>query len=157
MILGAEIGLCIYGLYALIQGRLNLWTGRDLEGTPARVLGAVAMVPIVLAFVVGLVLGAVTRGDPARMASLSTSFPWIELGILVACVAAIYGIGWPLSGRPAPRRVLGSQLPGRSASVPGRPGAPRPSGTSAYSAPNRMAPVGRPNRHDRSPLTRILA
>ena len=39
MILGAEIGLFIYGLYALFAGKYSLGKGRTLEGNKARFLG----------------------------------------------------------------------------------------------------------------------
>jgi hypothetical protein len=60
MILGAEIGMLIVGIMALVQGRLPLTKTREVRGLPARLLAIVALLPLPLSFVGGLLLGIAT-------------------------------------------------------------------------------------------------
>lgn len=54
MILGIEIGLTVYGLYALISGKVSIRRG-VVTGIPARIAGAVFLMTIPLAFFYGMV------------------------------------------------------------------------------------------------------
>lgn len=49
MILGAEIGLAIWGLIALIRGRMVVSKTKVVIGVPARLLGLLALTPLPLA------------------------------------------------------------------------------------------------------------
>ena len=57
MILGAEIGLLIYGIYSLATGKYSLNKGKVLTGGKARLLGILCMLPLPLAFIAGVLLG----------------------------------------------------------------------------------------------------
>jgi uncharacterized protein YacL len=57
MILGAEIGLLFYGIYSLITGKFSIGKGRSVIGVKARILGAICVLPLPIAFSAGLVLG----------------------------------------------------------------------------------------------------
>lgn len=90
MILGAEIAMLILGLYALIAGKLKLSKMMDLQGTRARIAGVIMMLPLPLAFGIGLVMG-VMIGMGVLPSSLQ-GWSWcIELVILVACIAGVFG------------------------------------------------------------------
>lgn len=57
MILGLEIGLFVFGLMAVINGRMKFGENKVVEGLGARLLGLLAMAPLPLAFTVGFVYG----------------------------------------------------------------------------------------------------
>jgi hypothetical protein len=57
MILGIELGLTVYGLYALIAGKITMRRGK-VTGTPARIAGVVFMLTIPLAFFFGILFRA---------------------------------------------------------------------------------------------------
>ena len=102
MILGAEIGLLILGIPALVTGQLTLTKTRVVEGTAARLLAIIALLPLPLVMVVGMVVGAVVvlqGGDPT-LSSMRWTFTLIELAIVVGCIAALYAIGWYITRVP---------------------------------------------------------
>lgn len=95
MILGAEIAMLIMGLIALVKGKMTLSKKRVLLGTPARVMGVVAMLPIpislCLAFLAAIVLAATDSTmteDSFRGYAIA-----IELGVLILTLVAVYGVG----------------------------------------------------------------
>lgn len=102
MILGAEIGLMVMGVIALVKGKLTLTKDRVVYGTPARILAILAFLPLPLSFVTGMIYGMylATQGRTGLDDSNRLWAIGIELGILVACIVAMYGIGWRLA-RPA--------------------------------------------------------
>jgi hypothetical protein len=51
MILGLEIALAVYGLFGLVGGTLIVSKSRVVQGYRARLLGLLALVPVVAAFV----------------------------------------------------------------------------------------------------------
>jgi hypothetical protein len=55
MILGIEIGLTVYGLYALIAGKVSLRRG-TITGAPARIAGVVFLMTIPIAFFYGMIV-----------------------------------------------------------------------------------------------------
>jgi hypothetical protein len=88
MILGAEIGLLVYGIIVLIRGKYNLGTGKIITGSRARMLGAVCLVPIPLAMAAGFVLGFLN--PEAQMAGqLKGLVAGIEVAILIGTVIAL--------------------------------------------------------------------
>jgi phage FluMu protein Com len=114
MILGAEIGLIIFGIYALITGKLTLSKNRIVRGTAARLLAVIALLPLPLSlaviFTVGMVV--VSRGgtfDPSE-GSARLKFSLIEAGIVVGCLIAVYAIGLPVAARQAARRALVEEM-----------------------------------------------
>ena len=60
MILGGEIALIIYGIYALIRGSFRVGKGRNVTGNKARILGFLCLVPMPLSFCAGAVIGVVS-------------------------------------------------------------------------------------------------
>jgi hypothetical protein len=57
MLLILEIGLSIYGLYALITGKFCLGKEGVATGTEARIAGVIFMLTVPIAFFVGLMFG----------------------------------------------------------------------------------------------------
>ena len=102
MILGAEIGLFVMGVIALVKGKLTLSKTRVVYGTPARLLAIIAFLPLPLAFSAGVVYGVIlaAQGREVTIDSVGPTMIGIEVAILVACIAAMYGIGWAIA-KPA--------------------------------------------------------
>lgn len=59
MILGIEVGLLVYGVIALFNGKFAVSKTRAVFGWPARLLGLVAMSLLPACIMVGLVIGVV--------------------------------------------------------------------------------------------------
>ena len=57
MLIGAEIGLFVYGIYVLITGKYSLGRRGFVYGTPARILGVLCLLPLPVAFGLGLIVG----------------------------------------------------------------------------------------------------
>jgi WD40 repeat protein len=102
MIIGLEIGMLVAGLYALIRGRLPVTRDRVLHGAAARVTGVVLLLPIPLAFLVGLVYGLLfgLGAPPADLQKLQTTGHLIEAGVALACLAGSMVLAWSLSPGP---------------------------------------------------------
>ena len=99
MILGAEIGLLIMGIYALATGKLTLTKRRVVRGTRARLLAIIALLPIPITVLLGMILGIIFIGQGRSVSG--SEFRWmatgIEAGVVVLCVIALYAIGWRLA------------------------------------------------------------
>src|SRR5262245_40336323 len=108
MLLGAEIGLLVYGIYAFFTGKLTLGAGRVVYGSTAQFLGIVSCAPLVLSFLVGVVIGA-AKGKNA-IEAMRWNLVAIEVAILVASLAVIYAIGWVSAETPVsyanPKRLF---------------------------------------------------
>ncbi|MCC6509523.1 MAG: hypothetical protein IT423_10470 [Pirellulaceae bacterium] len=94
MILGAEIGITIYGLIALIRGKMSLGKGRILTGTPARILGVIGLCMLPLVFLFGFFYGlmATLQGiDVTQMSGIKLI--WIDLLALAIVLITINVLG----------------------------------------------------------------
>jgi hypothetical protein len=102
MILGAEIGLMVMGIIALVKGKLTLTKNRVVHGTPARLLAILTFLPMPLAFASGVTYGVylVAQGREVTEDSVRYTMIGVEVGILVLCIVALYAIGWKLAGPP---------------------------------------------------------
>jgi phage FluMu protein Com len=114
MILGAEIGLIIFGIYAMVTGKLTLTKTHIVRGTAARLIAVIALLPLPLSLAVIFTAGilAVNRGailDP-NDSSARLKYSLIEAGIVVGCLIAVYAIGWPVAARQAARRALVEEM-----------------------------------------------
>jgi hypothetical protein len=88
MILGAEIGLLVYGIIVLIRGRYSLGKGKTVTGFRARLLGAICLVPIPLAMAAGFVIGFLY--PEAQLAGqLKGLIAGIEIAIIIGTVTAL--------------------------------------------------------------------
>ena len=102
MILGAEIGMLIFGLLALIRGKLTLTKKRVIQGPMARVLAIIAMLPMPISLGIGVIVGfaMAAQGKQFDPNEMRGTFALVELGVIVACLVAIYAIGWSWAESP---------------------------------------------------------
>ena len=80
MVLMLELLLFIFGLVLVACGKLPVSSKRAVEGVPARMLGVLAMLPLVLMFGIGLV-----QQEPAaetRRPALSGNIHVVLAGII---------------------------------------------------------------------------
>lgn len=113
MILGAEIGLLVFGVIALATGKLTLSKTRVVRGWAARLLGVIALLPLPLSFMIGITYGVVlaAQGRDVTADSVRWTMTGIEAGVLVLCAAAIYAIGWRLAGPAEAAPAAASAVP----------------------------------------------
>jgi hypothetical protein len=93
MIIGAEIGLLVLGVYALIVGKLptNKKSKYVLRGWPVRLIGIIAVLPIPMSFLVASMVAAflVVQGKEVTRESFFWVGTAIEGSVLVICIAVI--------------------------------------------------------------------
>jgi hypothetical protein len=91
MILGAEIALIIYGIYALVRGSFSLGKGRSVTGNKARILGLLCLVPLPLSFCAGAVIGVVSAigGGAVENFWLYTAAEFIILLMVIVIVSVL--------------------------------------------------------------------
>jgi hypothetical protein len=106
VILGAEIGLLVFAIFTLVRGKLVLTKNRIVTGVPARLLALIGFLPLPLSLVLGFAIGVflVGRGQPVEQTHLKIIGAVVELGVLVFCIAALYGIGLMIAKPPEPAR-----------------------------------------------------
>ncbi len=98
MICGMEIGMFIAGVMALIKGRMTISKTRAVEGVPARLLGLIAMTPLPIVLLVGVVIGVI-QGDNAQALLANNNLAMIltEAGIVIGIAVLVFGVGFALS------------------------------------------------------------
>jgi hypothetical protein len=94
MILGAEIGVTIYGLMALIRGKFSMGKNREIVGLPARMLGLLCLATLPLVIGLGFVVGfaAAMNGKDLSTAN-PLQFIWIDIVVLVSIFLCVTLIG----------------------------------------------------------------
>jgi len=102
MILGIEIALIVLGIMALVKGKIQLSKNRVVQGTPARLLAIVCFAPLPLAFMSGIAYGAYLATQGGDLESHKWIFIAIEAGVVVACLALLFILGFALATSPAP-------------------------------------------------------
>jgi hypothetical protein len=96
------IGFAILGIAALITGKITLSKNKVVLGTPARLLGLLALTPLPIVLVIGVAY-AVASGpaDPEKFQKDNQLvFAAIEIGTLVVVGAVVFGIGAALAVSP---------------------------------------------------------
>lgn len=88
MILGAELGLLIYGIYVLIKGQYSLGKGKKVFGTQARILGGVCLVPMPLSVIMGIVV-ALFYSQALADGPFNRLVTGLEAGILICTVIVL--------------------------------------------------------------------
>jgi hypothetical protein len=102
MILGLEIAMLIGGIVALVTGKLKLSQRMVTEGVAARLAGAVFLLPLPMAFTIGLVIGFMqaTQGRP-----VDGGFNWtlvlMEAGVVLVCL--VLGLVIAFAGGKVPK------------------------------------------------------
>jgi tetratricopeptide (TPR) repeat protein len=113
MLLGAEIGLLLAGIYCFFSGKYPLTKQRVVYGPTASLLGLLSCAPFVLSILFGFVVGLTKT--KASIEAMRGTFIVVEIGILICSVAVIYAIGLASSESPinyaeAGRMVLTGNL-----------------------------------------------
>lgn len=91
MILGAQIGLLIYGMIAIIRGSYSLGKGRKIIGTDARRLGAVCLAPIPLSALAGFGIGFLNP-EAVSSGELRGMIAGVEVAILICTIVALIAL-----------------------------------------------------------------
>jgi hypothetical protein len=93
-----EVALAVFGLMALVKGRMSLGK-KVVIGTPARALGLLAMAPLPIAFIAGVIYGA--RQAAAGKGQLGNddtlTLAAIEAGIVIVTALVVFGIAATLA------------------------------------------------------------
>jgi len=85
-----EIGMFIAGLIALISGRFTLTKQNVLTGTRARIAGAILILPLPIAFGIGLLMGALA-GSGAIPSDTLQYAACVDIALVIAGLAGAYG------------------------------------------------------------------
>lgn len=105
MICGLQIGLAIFGLIALIRGKMTISKSKVIVGTPARLIGLLALVPIPLTLGVGMLIGiakVAEGGNPEKIAEDNRGLLMgVEIGIVIVTAILVFGLGAALGVSPA--------------------------------------------------------
>ena len=110
MIIGAEIGLLIYGIIALIRQKFKVGKQGEVTGWRAVVLGLVCMAVLPCAIVVGLIVGIILAIQKIEANFLA--FIWIDIAAIVIALATVAILG---------RKFLAQQLAQTSIAPPAIP------------------------------------
>src|SRR5215831_8335583 len=87
MILGIEIAMLIVGILALVRGKLTISKTKVVEGTPARLLGILALTPLPAAFLA--IMAYIASQGPADPEKFAEEKKWTLVGIEAAVVIGI--------------------------------------------------------------------
>jgi len=100
-----EIGMLIMGIVALVKGKISLTANRVVYGIPARIIGALLMLPLPLVFGGVMVLGVfmAAQGKPVDRENLRPPAAIMEISILVIIGITVVVIGLATAGKP-PRK-----------------------------------------------------
>lgn len=79
MVMGLEIGMLSYGLYALFTGKFQISKQRIVVGNSARLSGLFLVLPLPVVFILFLGMGSQIQG--MNIAPIA-----IEVGIIVICL-----------------------------------------------------------------------
>ncbi len=98
-----EAFFVIFGLYALLAGRIRISGKHSVVGTRARVIGLILIAPVILAFCGGIIV-PVSTGSPLRG---STYVDMLYLEIAVMSAAVIAAIVLSTTAPETPAAVVG--------------------------------------------------
>ena len=104
MLLALEIGMLVFGIVTLAQGKITFSRTKVVEGAPAYIAGVILLLPLPLAIMAGIFvsLDAIQKGreiDPA-----DSKFLLIEGGLILACFLLTTVICVACSGEPRRNR-----------------------------------------------------
>lgn len=104
MICGLEIGLAIFGLIALVRGKMTLTKNKIVVGIPARLLGLIALAPFPIFLLVGVAFGVMNANapDPEKVAKDNQGlFTAIEVGVVILTAIVVFAVGAMVAVSPA--------------------------------------------------------
>ncbi len=105
MIFGLEIGMLIFGIIALVTGKIKFSPKRIATGAAARIAGVMLILPMPLALAAGAFIGLLqaSQGKPLNLDQLKFKVAIVEIGIVVACPLLAIIIG-AIAARPPEAR-----------------------------------------------------
>ena len=112
MLLGAELALLIYGIYALIKGEFGFSKDYKITAWRARVCGAACLVPIPLMFAIGIVYGIVlvVGGTPPEDIEGNTGLlTLIEIAVVISTLIGVFFLAKYFKSQE-PDQVTGKQV-----------------------------------------------
>jgi len=89
MIIGAEIALLFFGLWALFKGEYPLGKNKILHGKYARICGVVCLTPIPLAHAFSFVCGVYLGIKGVTPTQIKSQYHWHFVGIEAASIVLI--------------------------------------------------------------------
>ena len=110
-----EIAMLIFGLIGLISGKLTLSKNFVLQGTRARIAGAILALPLPLALLTGVILGVLISAGalPSNAVSFASI---IEIGLVLISLAG--SIGYASATKPAGLPTPPTQHPSEPPAIP---------------------------------------
>jgi hypothetical protein len=89
-----DIAMLVFGIITLVRGRFLLTRAKEVRGWPARLIGVVLLLPFPLAFLAGIVLGAifVVQGQDVQGKDLELVTRGVGRAIVVLCFLTAIGI-----------------------------------------------------------------
>jgi hypothetical protein len=106
----AEIIMLVGGLVALVTGKLKLSNALQLEGTPARIAGAILMAPLPLALAIGFMIGLLIGMGALPESALGLSTV-IEIALVLGALVAAYFYGRSARSAQPPAGPGGTHMP----------------------------------------------
>ncbi len=97
MCIGLELGLVVFGIFALVKGRFSVSRSKVVAGTAARVMGVLALLPIPLAIVVHTLYAAasIRSGTEMDRAAAQDVDGAITIGVVVLLLVVGIALGKP--------------------------------------------------------------
>jgi hypothetical protein len=100
MLLALEIGMLVFGIVTLAQGKITFSRTKVVEGAPAYITGVILLLPLPLAFMVGIMVGLEAAQKGRQIDPLDSKFILIEGGIILACFLVVMFICAACSSEP---------------------------------------------------------
>src|SRR5438477_6757840 len=99
MILGAEIGMIVMGIMALVKGQMVLTKKKIVYGTPARFLAIITFLPLPTSLVIAATVAtiSVAKGQNVTQESFKWTGAGIEAAVVVFYIILLYAIGLRLA------------------------------------------------------------
>jgi hypothetical protein len=150
MLIIAELGTLVWGIYVLVAGKLTVGTNYVVQGVAARLLALLLIAPLPAALTIGIAYGLHIASQGRMMTpDEQMTLTAVEFGILIGCVALVYAIGWPLGGPDVDPNSAYSQYIAHNA-YPQQYGQPQypptnPYSDNPYQAPQTFSPP--PGQH----------
>jgi hypothetical protein len=99
----AELGIMVFGIVVLATGKVKISSDRVVQGAPARVIGAILLLPLILGvggeFLLGIILGVqqARTGQPITAAEIQAKMQ-IPVLILHATVFVLtFGVAFAIA------------------------------------------------------------
>jgi hypothetical protein len=89
MICGLQIGMLVFGIIALVKGRVKMGK-KELRGGPARLVGILGVLPMPLTFAMGFFIGFYLAStgsmEAVQAAQEKGAFAFLDIGITLTCL-----------------------------------------------------------------------